>query len=50
MLLRVVELKTLAVVLHVIVLLVRAVPEELAAIAGTFPLVGQAEAPVNVFE
>ncbi len=45
--LSVVELKTFAVALHVMVLLVHAAPVELAAIEGVFPLVGQPEAPVN---
>ncbi len=45
----VVELKTLAVLLHVIVALDTAVPFEFEAIDGVFPLVGQAEVPVNVF-
>lgn len=46
---KVVELKTLAVALHVIVVLDTAVPVEFVAIVGVFPLVGQAEAPVNAF-
>ena len=46
---KVVELKTLAVLLHVIVVLDAAVPVEFAAIVGVFPLVGQAEVPVNAF-
>ena len=47
---KVVELKTLAVALHVIVDLDKALPVEFVAIVGVFPLVGQAEPPVNVFE
>ena len=46
----VVELNTLAVALQVIVFLVTAVPVAFVAIEGTFPFVGQAEAPVNVFK
>ena len=46
---KVVELKTLAVELHVMVVLDAAVPVEFVAIVGVFPLVGQAEPPENVF-
>ena len=46
---KVVELNTFPVALQVIVLLVKAAPVALAATVGTFPLVGQAEAPVKVF-
>ena len=46
---KVVELKTFAVELHVIVVLETAVPVEFVAIVGVFPLVGQAETPVNAF-
>ena len=46
---KVVELKTLAVELHSIVVLDTAVPVEFVAIVGVFPLVGQAEVPVNEF-